>query len=281
MRGSPASVLEPLAAPGCRRPSGCAAHLGGQLVEPLAVAAHLADQVVDERRLERHLGDDLLDGLALDADRPQHSGARGRRAPAVVAATPRRRPILRSSRRTRAKASSTGLISLASSSPPSGRTMTSSAAISPRRSRSPTSSRARTAIGMPGQRPPQRDLPHLDTPADLHFLLGGQERDLADLLQIQPDRVLALGRQRSEDLLRDRRKVLLVWSSCSRRAPPRLPASRHLVRINRRIARGLSKCHRVTGLGLFACVGCARSRDRFIAWASRTKPTRPGFPNRL
>ena len=64
--------------------------------------------------------------------------------------------------------------------------------------------------GDTGQGVAQRDLPHLDATPDLDFLSRRQQRDLADLLQVQADGILSLCRARGEGLLGDGRSDLRV-----------------------------------------------------------------------
>ena len=182
------------------------------------VAAHLADEVVDERRLERHLGDDLLDRLAVDADPSGARAARDGRGPALVG----ERLLEANDLALQTPDAGEGQLApvgspCGSSSPPSARTITSSAGISPRRRRSPTSSSARTAIGIPARARRSAICPTSMRRPICDFLLGGEQRDLADLLQIQTDRVLTLRRQRREGFLGDRRQLLGLFLGEDRR----------------------------------------------------------------
>ena len=106
-----------------------------------------------------------------------------------------------------------------------------------------------------GQTPTQRDLPHLDPPADLDLLAGGQERDLPDLLQIQSDRVFALRGKGRQHFVRNRRRALFGFFLDERYGRGLLGflgehGRRHGVRgPQARFAICLSECHDVTRLG--------------------------------
>jgi len=98
------------------------------------------------------------------------------------------RTILRSRRRMRPNAGARVADLLGSNSPPSGSTITSSAAMSLCRSRSPTSMQSADASGA---REPaaQRDLPDLDPSADLTSCCAVSRGTLPISFEVQADRV--------------------------------------------------------------------------------------------
>ena len=218
-------------------------------------APYLRDQLVDQRGLQRHLCDGLLDRLTRSRDRRDRVLAIGCRPPLYAA-----------------RHLESGDLALEPTDPLEGQEH------GPDRLRLELAAfrqdnqvvggclamaqvvagrqKGLDRHGNPGEGVPQGDLPDFDAPPDLDLLRSRQQRDLTDLLEIEPDRVFAsrqggtlrvLGGYPGNPLrlVVDKDRGLPLICRCQ--------ASR-----GRRIALGdiatFSECHRVTGFLRDSCL---------------------------
>src|SRR5919106_616142 len=174
-----------------------ATRLVPQLLEPMALPADRADDLVDQRGLERHLGHDLLDRRALRLDRTQMALARHRGAPPVAERFLEPLDLVRMAADP-GKGEQHGpdrlgleLAALGQDDHIVGRNLFATEAVADVEQRG-------HGHRDPSQSAAQGDLADLDAAADFDFLPRGQEGNLADLLEIEADGILALARQRRE-----------------------------------------------------------------------------------
>ena len=153
--------------------------------DALRVASHLRDELVHQRRLERYLGDDLLDRLAAGRDRlGPRSSLRAPRGGLQAGDLPLK-PAQPSERQEHGlEFPRVELAAFRQHDDVVGRDLTTTQPV------------ADVEEGLDGHRhtgesPAECHLSHFDSAADLDLLRRGQERDLADLLEVQADRVFA------------------------------------------------------------------------------------------
>ena len=169
------------------------------MLEPLTLPAHHRDELVDERGLERHVRHHLLDGGALGFHGTQGALTGGGRASLVVKALVETgdlalvTPHAREGQKHRPDGLRLELAALGQNDDVISGNLLATQTIAHVEER--TDGHRDTGEGAA-----KRDLPDLDASADLHLLACGQERHLADLFQVQPDRILALARERRDGL---------------------------------------------------------------------------------
>ena len=219
-----------------------------ELADLLPAAAHLGDELVDQRRLQGHVGDHVLHRLARVGDGSRRALAIGGRPPpgGERGLEPADLPLEPADALERQHHRADGLCfelpALGEHDYVVGRHFASTQLI-------PNREECLDGHRDPDERTAKGDLADLDPSSDLDFLRCSEQGDLADLLQVETDRILALGQTWGIRLLGGRTRslfrVVIHHHLCFA-----LSGRGHGCRSHGAAfygVRSLAKCHRVTG----------------------------------